>query len=42
MSYDQDQMLQEHQAVWSGFMKLCTYSVIAIVVLLILMAIFLL
>ncbi len=37
-----DQMLHEHQKSWHGFVKLITYSTAAVIVTLVLMAIFLL
>ncbi len=36
-----DQMLKDHQQTWSGFMKLITYSVVAVAVVLALMWAFL-
>lgn len=36
-----DQMLKDHQQTWHGFMKLITYSVVAITVVLALMGLFL-
>ncbi len=39
---DDQQMLREHENFWNGFVKFIVYSVVAIVVTLVLMAIFLL
>lgn len=36
-----DQMLKDHQETWHGFIKLCTYSVVAVAVVLALMWAFL-
>ena len=36
-----DPMLREHQKTWHGFVKLITYSTVAVVITLILMGIFL-
>jgi hypothetical protein len=36
-----DQMLHEHQKTWHGFVKLIQYSTAAVVITLVLMAIFL-
>jgi hypothetical protein len=36
-----DPMLHEHQKTWHGFVKLITYSTVAVVITLILMGIFL-
>ena len=38
----QDELLQEHERTWHGFMKLTTLFVVHAVIILILMAIFLL
>ena len=38
---DDDKMLQDHQATWSGFVKLMAVSVVVITLILILMGIFL-
>ncbi len=37
----EDQMLQEHRRQWAGFVKLMTWSTVAVVVVLVGMAIFL-
>jgi hypothetical protein len=37
-----DQMLEEHRQSWHGFVKLMTYSTVAVIAALVLMAIFLL
>ena len=42
MSYDPQQYLEEHKAMWGQFMKWTVYSTAAVVIALILMAIFLL
>lgn len=39
---DRDEVFQEHVRTWNGFTKFMQYSVVAVVVLLVLMAIFLL
>lgn len=39
---DDPQMIREHQDFWHGFVKFTTWSVAAIVVTLVLMAVFLL
>ncbi|MDP6351882.1 MAG: aa3-type cytochrome c oxidase subunit IV [Alphaproteobacteria bacterium] len=41
MSYDSDQMLEEHRAQWDGFMKLTIAATVAVVVTLIMLALFL-
>jgi len=38
----QDQMLEQHRRQWHGFVKLLTWSVIGVIVVLVGMAIFLL
>ena len=42
MSYDPQQYLQEHQVMWARFMKWSVYGTVAVVIALILMALFLL
>ena len=42
MSYDPEQLLQDHRATWHSFIRLVIWSSGAVIVLLILMAIFLL
>ncbi len=39
---DDQQMMQEHQATWTAFCRLVTWSIVGIVITLALMAIFLL
>ena len=39
---DDPEILAEHQAMWSSFVKFSTYSIVGVAIVLILMAIFLL
>ena len=42
MSYDPQQYLEEHQAMWASFMKWSVYGTVAVIIALALMAAFLL
>jgi hypothetical protein len=42
MSYDPQQYLEQHRVMWARFMKMTVYSTAAVVIALILMALFLL
>ena len=42
MTYDPEQYLQAHRQTWHGFLRLATWSTAAVVLALILMALFLL